>query len=89
MKTKHLTRKGELLPLHTAVAAYAMNTLASQKSSGFSLFEMVFIQKSPNLLNVSSQPSEQFANTHKVYLQLLKEKHLRTSILLTYKTHQF
>ena len=36
MIPKHLIGKGEMLPLYTAIAAYAMNTFSSPGLSGFS-----------------------------------------------------
>ena len=40
---KHLWDKGQMWPLFTTMAAYAMNTLPSEASSGFSPFQLVFL----------------------------------------------
>ena len=43
---KHLWDKGQMWPLFTTAAAYAMNTFASEALSGFSPFQLVFLQVS-------------------------------------------
>ena len=40
---KHLWDKGQMWPLFTTTAAYAMNTFASEALSGFSPFQLVFL----------------------------------------------
>ena len=40
---KHLWDKGQVWPLFTTTAAYAMNTFASEALSGFSPFQLVFL----------------------------------------------
>ena len=39
---KHLWDKGQMWPLFTMTATYAMNTFASEALSGFSPFQLVF-----------------------------------------------
>ena len=43
MTTKHLTRKGQMCPLKTAVADYVMTSFASPALLGFTPFELVFV----------------------------------------------
>ena len=40
---KHLWDKGQMWPLFTTTAAYALNTFASEALSGFSPFQLVFL----------------------------------------------
>ena len=40
---KHLWDKGQIWPLFATIAAYAMNTFASEALSGFSSFQLVFL----------------------------------------------
>ena len=46
---KHLWDKGQMWPLFTTTAAYAMNTFASEVLSGLSPFQLVFLRDPPNL----------------------------------------
>ena len=41
---KYLWDKGQMWPLFAATTAYAMNTFASEASSGFSPFQPVFLR---------------------------------------------
>ena len=50
---KHFWDKGQMWPLFTTTAAYAMNTLASEALRGFSPFQLVFLQDSPGLTSLS------------------------------------
>ena len=43
IKVKHLWDKGQMWPLFTTTAAYAMNTFASEALSSFSPFQLVFL----------------------------------------------
>ena len=51
-----------------------VNTFASLALSVFSPFELVSVQKPPGLLGLALPSLEQYPNTHKDNLQLLKEK---------------
>ena len=46
---KHLWDKGQMWPLFTTTAAYAMNTFASEALSGLSPFQLVFLGDPPDL----------------------------------------
>ena len=50
---KHLWDKGQMWPLFTTTAAYAMNTFASEALSGFSPFQLVFLRDQPDLTSLS------------------------------------
>ena len=50
---KHLWDKGQMWPLFTTTAAYAMNTFASEALSGLSPFQLVFLRDPPNLTSLS------------------------------------
>ena len=50
---KHLWDKGQMWPLFTTTAAYAMNTFASEGLSGFSPFQLVFLRDAPDLTSLS------------------------------------
>ena len=50
---KHLWDKGQIWPLFTTTAAYAMNMFASEALSGFSPFQLVFLQDPPDLTSLS------------------------------------
>ena len=50
---KHLWDKGQMWPLFTTTAAYAMNTFASEALSGLSPFQLVFLRDPPDLTSVS------------------------------------
>ena len=50
---KHLWDKGQMWPLFTTIAAYAMNAFASEALSGFSPFQLVFLQDPPDLTSLS------------------------------------
>ena len=66
-----------------------MNTFVSSPLSGFSPFALVFVHKSPDLLILSFPLLEQFTNTHKDHLQLLKVKaEFTVDLLLDYKPQQ-
>ena len=50
---KHLWDKGQMWPLFTTTAAYAMNTFASEALSSFSPFQLVFLRDAPDLTSLS------------------------------------
>ena len=50
---KHLWDKGQMWPLFATTAAYAMNTFASEALSGFSPFQLVFLQDPRDLTSLS------------------------------------
>ena len=50
---KHLWDKGQMWPLFATMAAYAMNTFASEALSGFSPLQLVFLRDPPDLTSLS------------------------------------
>ena len=52
---KHLWDKGQMWLLFATTAAYAMNTFASEALSGFSPFQLVFLQDPPDLTSLLFQ----------------------------------
>ena len=50
---KHLWDKGQMWPLFTTTAAYAMNMFASEALNGFSPFQLVFLRDPPDLTSLS------------------------------------
>ena len=50
---KHLWDKGQMWPLFTTTAAYAMNTFASEALSSLSPFQLVFLRDPPDLTSLS------------------------------------
>ena len=50
---EHLWDKGQMSPLFTIMAAYAMNTFASEALSGLSPFQLVFLRDPPDLTSLS------------------------------------
>ena len=47
---KHLWDKGQMWPLFTTTAAYAMNTFVSEAFNGFSPFQLLFVHNPPDLI---------------------------------------
>ena len=66
MITTHVTGKGEMWPLNTAVetyVTYAVNTFIPLTLSGFSPFELVFVRKPPDLLTLAFPPRAVFLHS--------------------------
>ena len=68
---KHLWDKGQMWPLFTTTAAYAMNTFASKALSGFSPFQLVFLRDPPNLTSLSFPKIDTILVKHREYYNLL------------------
>ena len=89
MITNRLTEKGEVWPLFVGIRAYTVDIFASPSLSGSSPCELHFVHMRPDLFNLAFPLSEQFGNTYKDYLQLMKEKSdLIGAILLDNKAMQ-
>ena len=52
---KHLWDKGQMWPLFTTTAVYAMNTFASEALSSFSPFQLVFLRDPSDLTSLISE----------------------------------
>ena len=68
---KHLWDKGQMWPLFATMAAYAMNTFASEALSGFSPFQLVFLKDRPDLSILSFPKIDTILVKHREYYNLL------------------
>ena len=68
---KHLWDKGQMWPLFTTTAAYAMNTFASEALNGFSPFQLVFVRDPPDLMSLSFPKIDLIPVTSREYYNLL------------------
>ena len=74
---KHLWDKGQMWPLFATTAAYAMNMFASEALSGFSLFQLVFLQDPQDLTSLSFPKIDTIpVNYHEYYNLLLARAHM-------------
>ena len=86
---KHLWDKGQMWPLFATTAAYAMNTFASEASSGFSLFQLVFLRDLPDLTHLSFPKIDTIpVNCCKYYNLLLARAQMIGRLLLEWRTQQ-
>ena len=86
---KHLWDKGQMWPLFTTTAAYAMNTFASEVLSGFSPFQLVFLWDPPNLTSLSLPKIDTIpVNYHEYYNLLLARAQMKGRLLLEWRTKQ-
>ena len=70
---KHLEGKGQEWPLYVMPSCYGMNTFVSPRT-GFCPYELVFLQKPPDLLNLHFQPLEAVARGYEDYVRLMRAK---------------
>ena len=68
---KHLWNKGQVWPLFTMKAAYAMNMFASEALSVFSPFQLVFLQDPPDLTSLSFPKIDTIPVNYHEYYNLL------------------
>ena len=88
MITRQLTGKGREWPLYVMSTCYAMNTFVSP-STGFSPYELVFLRKPPDILNLYFEPLQTIAKGYEDYC--LKMKHRLEhvgNVILELKTFQ-
>ena len=71
--TRQLTGKGKEWPLFVMSTCYAMNTFVSPVT-GFSPYELVFLKKPPDLLNLYFQPLETVAKDFREYCVKMKAR---------------
>ena len=71
---KHLWDKGQMWPLFTTTAAYAMNTFPSEALSGLSPFQLVFLRDPPNLMSLSFPKIDTIPAKHREYYNLLRAR---------------
>ena len=68
---KHLWDKGQMWPLFTTTATYAMNTFASEALSGLSPFQLVFLRDPPNLTSLLFPKIDTIPVKHREHYNLL------------------
>ena len=86
---KHLWDKGQMWPLFTTTAVYAMNTFASEALSGLSPFQLVFLRDPPNLASLSFPKIDTIPVKHREYYNLLLARvQLVGNMLLEWRTKQ-
>ena len=86
---KHLWDKGQMWPLFATTAAYAMNTFASEALSGFSPFQLVFLQDPPDLTSLSFLKIDTIpVNYCEYYSLLLARAQMIGRPLLEWRTKQ-
>ena len=86
---KHLWDKGQMWPLFTTTAAYAMNTFASEALSGLSPFQLVFLRDPPDLTSLSFPKIDTIPVKHREYYNLLLARaQLVGNMLLEWRTKQ-
>ena len=68
---KHLWDKGQMWPLFTTMAAYAMNTFTSEALSSLSPFQLVFLGDPPNLTSLSVPKIDIIPVKNREYYNLL------------------
>ena len=86
---KHLWDKGQMWPLFTTTAAYAMNTFASDALSGFSPFQSVFLWDPPDLTSLSFLKIDTIpVNYREYYNLLLARAQMIGRLLLEWRTRQ-
>ena len=71
--TRHLKDKGREWPLYVTSCCYAMNTFVST-STGFSPYELVFLKKPPDILNLYFQPLDTIAKGYEEYCIKMRSK---------------
>ena len=86
---KHLWDKGQMWPLFTMTAAYAMNTFALEALSGLSPFQLVFLRDPPDLTSLSFSKIDTIPVKHREYYNLLLARaQLVGNMLLEWRTKQ-
>ena len=86
---KHLWDKGQMWPLFTMKAAYAMNTFASEALSGLSPFQLVFLRDPPDLTSLSFPKIDTILVKYREYYNLLLARaQLVGRLLLEWRTKQ-
>ena len=86
---KHLWDKGQMWPLFTTTAAYAMNIFASEALSGLSPFQLVFLRDPPDLTSLSFPKIDTIPVKYREYYNLLLARaQLVGNLLLERRTKQ-
>ena len=86
---KHLWDKGQMWPLFTTTAAYAMNTFASEALSGLSPFQLLFLRDPLDLMSLSFPKIDTIPVKYGEYYNLLLARaQLVGRLLLEWRTKQ-
>ena len=86
--TRQLTGKGREWPLYVTSTCYAMNTFVSP-TTGFSPYELVFLKKPPDILNLHFQPLQTIAKGYEDYCIKMKARLENVgNVILELKTFQ-
>ena len=86
---KHLWDKGQMWPLFVTMAAYTMNTFASEALSSLSPFQLVFLRDPPGLTSLSFPKIDTIPVKYREYYNLLLARaQLFGRLLLEWRTKQ-
>ena len=86
---KHLWDKGQMWQLFATMAAYAMNTFASEALSGFLPFRLVFLRDPPDLTSLSFPKIDTIPINYREYYNLLLARaQMIGRLLLEWRTQQ-
>ena len=86
---KHLWDKGQMWPLFSTTAAYAMNTFASETLSSLSPFQLVFLRDPPDLISFPFPKIDTILVKYREYYNLLLARaQLVGRLLLECRTKQ-
>ena len=80
--TRHLKDKGKEWPLFVTSCCFAMNTFVST-TTGFSPYELVFLKKPPDILNLYFEPLETIAKGYRDYCLKMRAKLDNVSSFIT------
>ena len=80
--TRHLKDKGKEWPLFITSCCFAMNTFVST-TTGFSPYELVFLKKPPDILNLYFEPLETIAKGYRDYCLKMRTKLDNVSSFIT------
>ena len=80
--TRHLKDKGKEWPLYVTSCCFAMNTFVSTTTS-FSPYELVFLKKPPDVLNLYFAPLETVAKGYRDYCIKMRSKLNNVSNFIT------
>ena len=85
---RHLKDKGKELPLFVTSCCFVMNMFVST-TTGFSPYEVVFLKKPPDILNLYFKPLETIANGYRDYCLKMRTKLDNVSSFITqFKTFE-
>ena len=86
---KRLWDKGQMWPLFTTTAAYAMNTFTSEALNSLSSFQLVFLRDPPDLTSLSFPKIDTIPVKYREYYNLLLARaQLDGYLLLEWRSKQ-